>query len=58
MTHGHVNPSHRLEHQGITGLGEVYYNLLEPALIEQALKRNEGTLGLGGAFLCYTFKHT
>ncbi|MDE3081517.1 MAG: phosphoenolpyruvate carboxykinase [Paracoccaceae bacterium] len=58
MTHGHVNPSHRLEHQGISGLGAVYYNLLEPALIEAALKRNEGTLGLGGAFLVSTGKHT
>lgn len=58
MTHGHVNPSYRLDHQGITGLGGVYYNLLEPALIQEALKREEGTLGLGGAFLVSTGKHT
>ncbi len=49
MDTGRVNPKCRLEDQGITGLGAVYYNLLEPALIEEALKRGEGTLGQGGA---------
>lgn len=58
MTTGRVNPKHRLEDQGITGLGAVHYNDLEPALIEKALKRNEGTLGKGGAFLVETGKHT
>ena len=29
MTIGRVNPSYRLEEQGITGLGNVYYNLIE-----------------------------
>jgi phosphoenolpyruvate carboxykinase (ATP) len=58
MTTGRVNPNHRLEDQGITGLGNVYYNYLEPALVEEALKRNEGTLGLGGALLVETGKHT
>ena len=58
MTSGRVNPQHRLEDQGITGLGNVYYNLLEPALIEAALKRDEGTLGEGGTFLVSTGKHT
>ena len=55
---GRVNPSHRLEDQGIAGLGSVYYNLLEPALVETALRRGEGTLGKGGAFLVTTGKHT
>jgi len=58
MMTGRVNPSHRLEDQGIAGLGSVYYNLLEPALVEVALKRGEGTLGKGGAFLVTTGKHT
>ena len=58
MTTGRVNPEFRLEDQGITGLGAVYYNLLEPALIEEALKRGEGTLGQGGSFLCSTGSHT
>ena len=54
MTFGRVNPRFRLEDQGITGLGNVHYNLIEPALIEAALKRDEGTLGQGGAFLVST----
>jgi len=58
MDHGRVNPQMKLEHQDITGLAEVYYNLLEPALVEAALKNGEGTLGIGGAFLVTTGKHT
>lgn len=58
MDIGHVNPGCSLSHQGIKGLGNVYYNLQEPALIEQALKRDEGKLGLGGTFLVSTGKHT
>ena len=54
MTSGRVNPNFRLEDQGIEGLGNVYYNLMEPALIQAALKRGEGTLGRGGAFLVET----
>ncbi|MAT87963.1 MAG: phosphoenolpyruvate carboxykinase (ATP) [Aestuariivita sp.] len=58
MTFGRVNPSWRLEDQEITGLGNVYYNYLEPDLIEVALDRREGTLGIGGAFLVSTGKFT
>ncbi len=58
MSFGRVNPSFTLEHQGITGLGNVYYNLIEPAIIEQALSRKEGELGKGGAFLVSTGKFT
>ena len=58
MTFGRVNPDFRLEDQGIEGLGNVYYNLMEPALIEAALKRGEGTLGKGGAFYVTTGKFT
>ncbi|MBM7070118.1 phosphoenolpyruvate carboxykinase [Actibacterium sp. 188UL27-1] len=58
MTTGRVNPAQTLEHQGITGLGTVYYNLLEPAIIQEALKRDEGTLGKGGAFLVTTGQFT
>ena len=53
-----VNPEQTLEAQGITGLGHVYYNLPEPAIIQQALARGEGTLGHGGAFLVTTGKFT
>jgi phosphoenolpyruvate carboxykinase (ATP) len=58
MTNGKVNPSRTLESQGMTGLAAVHYNDLEPALIEKALKRNEGTLGKGGSFLVTTGAHT
>ena len=58
MTEPRVNPNCRLEDQGITGFGNAYYNLLEPALIESAIQRGEGKLGLGGAFLVSTGVHT
>ncbi len=58
MIKGRVNSNHTLETQGIHGIGRVYYNYLEPALIEEALKRDEGTLGQGGTFLVTTGKHT
>ncbi len=58
MTTGRVNPDFKLDNQGITGLGEVYYNLMEPALIEVALKKGEGELGNGGSFLVSTGKFT
>ncbi|MEM8581005.1 MAG: phosphoenolpyruvate carboxykinase (ATP), partial [Pseudomonadota bacterium] len=58
MAIGRVNPAHTLDDQGINGLGRVYYNLIEPALIEAALKRDEGVLGRGGTFLVETGKYT
>ena len=58
MTSGRVNPNFRLEDQGIKDLGNVYYNLIEPALVETALARGEGTLGKGGSFLVTTGKFT
>lgn len=58
MTSGRVNPQFRLEDQGITGLGNVHYNMIEPALIEAALRNGEGDLGNGGTFLVTTGKFT
>jgi phosphoenolpyruvate carboxykinase (ATP) len=58
MDHGRVNPTMKLDHQGITGLGTVYYNLLEPDLMQKAIERGEGTLGQGGTLLVTTGKHT
>ncbi|MEL6609802.1 MAG: phosphoenolpyruvate carboxykinase [Pseudomonadota bacterium] len=55
---GRVNPTFTLDDQGITGLGQVYYNLIEPALVETALKRGEGELGKGGTMLVSTGKFT
>ena len=58
MTTGRVNPTQTLETQGISGLGNVYYNLIEPDLIQHALCRDEGTLGQGGTLLVSTGKYT
>ncbi|MGO4853884.1 phosphoenolpyruvate carboxykinase [Phaeovulum sp. W22_SRMD_FR3] len=58
MNIGRVNPANRLEDQGINGLGHVYYNLIEPALVEAAVKRGEGVLGKGGALYATTGAHT
>ena len=58
MNTGRVNPACDVSKQGIKGLKRAYYNLQVPALIEQALQRGEGTLGIGGAFLVITGSHT
>ncbi len=58
MVTGVFNPSHSVETAGMTDLGEVHYNLIEPALVQAAIERGEGELGRGGAFLCETGKHT
>jgi len=58
MSIGRVNPACKLADQAIAGLGRVFYNLMEPALIQEALTRGEGTLGIGGALLVTTGKHT
>lgn len=58
MIKGRVNPAKRLEDQGISGLGSVFYNVNEPELIEQALLRGEGHLGQGGALLVTTGQYT
>ncbi|MCU0815106.1 MAG: phosphoenolpyruvate carboxykinase [Cypionkella sp.] len=58
MTIGRVNPHRTLEAQGISGLGKVHYNLIEPALVDAAVQRGEGRLGKGGAFLCTTGQFT
>lgn len=58
MDHGTVNPAMKLPDQGISGLGQVYYNYSEDELVAAALERKEGTLGKGGAFLVTTGKFT
>ncbi|MFZ1470132.1 MAG: phosphoenolpyruvate carboxykinase [Paracoccaceae bacterium] len=58
MISGRVNPKCTLENQGIKGAARVYYNLIEPALVEEAVKRGEGRMGIGGAFLCSTGQFT
>ncbi|MEL6999211.1 MAG: phosphoenolpyruvate carboxykinase (ATP), partial [Pseudomonadota bacterium] len=58
METGVFNPAKPLADSGITGLGAIHYNLIEPALVQHAVSRGEGELGRGGAFLCETGKHT
>ena len=58
MPTGRVNPKMRLEDQGLSDLGTIHYNLIEPALIQEALTREEGTLGNGGTLLVTTGKFT
>ena len=58
MNSGVFNSNFRVEDAGLVGLGKVHYNLTEPALVEAALRKGEGELGIGGAFLCETGKHT
>ncbi len=58
MRSGVFNPECGVEAMGLEGLGSVHYNLREPALVETALRRGEGSLGQGGALLVATGKHT
>ena len=58
MDHGTVNPAMKLDDQGISGLGAVYYNLSADALQKAAVAKGEGIDGKGGTFLVTTGKHT
>jgi len=56
MSTGRVNPRQTIEKLGIVGTKAAHYNLLEPALIQAALAREEGDLGQGGTLLVSTGK--
>ena len=58
MDRGVFNPARTLETQGITGLKTAHYNLQEAELMQEAVRRREGEIGRGGAFLVSTGKHT
>jgi phosphoenolpyruvate carboxykinase (ATP) len=53
-----VNPRLTLESTGFSGVAKAHYNLQEPALVQAAIARGEGDLGIGGAFLVSTGRHT
>jgi phosphoenolpyruvate carboxykinase (ATP) len=55
---GIVNPNCRIDRQGLAGVASVQYNLPEAALLEAAVRRGEGKIGLGGALLVSTGRHT
>ena len=58
MELGKFNDAVSISNIGIKSLNSVYYNLNEPALMQEAILRKEGRLGLGGALLVETGKHT
>ena len=58
MELGKFNAAESISTIGITSLKSVHYNLNEAALMQQALLREEGILGLGGALIVETGKHT
>lgn len=58
MEQGRVNPAMTLAAQGFDGPAQVYYNFLEPALVQAAVTGGEAQLGQGGAVLVSTGKHT
>src|SRR5678815_5900371 len=51
-------PRFGLVEQGMHHLGPVHWNLTAPFLYEHAVRRGEGDLGLGGAFVVNTGRHT
>jgi phosphoenolpyruvate carboxykinase (ATP) len=55
---GRVNPRQTLAAHGWAGAAAVHYNLVEPALVEAAVRRGEAELGIGGTLLVETGKHT
>ncbi len=58
MEKGIVNQNWKLDKQGILGCNCVMYNLTEPSLMQESIKRGEGQLGSGGTLLVSTGKHT
>ncbi|MDF2095901.1 phosphoenolpyruvate carboxykinase [Aquibaculum arenosum] len=55
---GPVVSSHGLDTIGLYNLGKAHWNLPAPLLYEAALRRNEGLVASGGAFVAYTGQHT
>ncbi len=53
-----MRPSLSLEETGMPGAGNVFYNLQEAALVQEAIERGEGDLGKGGALLASSGTHT
>jgi len=55
---GPVVSSHGLESLGLRNLSKAHWNLSAPLLYEAALRRGEGLVAEGGAFVAYTGQHT
>jgi phosphoenolpyruvate carboxykinase (ATP) len=52
-----AEPVHALEPEGIAA-ARVYWNLAEPVLYEEAVRRGEGVMAAGGPLVCRTGHHT
>ena len=50
--------SYGLDKLGLRNLGSVHWNTSVPILYEHAIRRNEGLIGAGGAFVARTGAHT
>jgi phosphoenolpyruvate carboxykinase (ATP) len=55
---GPVVSSQGLEAVGLRNYAKAHWNLNAPLLYEAALRRNEGLVAAGGAFVAYTGQHT
>ena len=55
---GPVRSRHGLDTHGLSNLGNQYWNLGVPALYEQAIRRGEGRMGVGGPLVVLTGQHT
>jgi phosphoenolpyruvate carboxykinase (ATP) len=53
-----VPSRHPLEEQGLRNLGQIFWNLPAPALVEQIVARKEGSLSTQGAVVVTTGKFT
>ncbi|MFN3389308.1 MAG: phosphoenolpyruvate carboxykinase [Allosphingosinicella sp.] len=51
-------PAHKLAEQGIDTPADIHWNLLTPALVEQAVARGEGVLAKDGPLVVRTGAHT
>src|SRR5258708_37088360 len=51
-------PKSGLHSLGLKNLNNVYWNLSVPALYEEAVRRHEGSIADGGAFVVNTSVHT
>lgn len=55
---GTHNPNHGIERTGLKNLKAVQYNLLEPELYEEAIRRGEAKITAHGALVARTGQHT
>ena len=55
---GPIRSDYGIENHGVSNAGRVYWNLYPSALMEQAVRREEGQLSADGALVVSTGRHT